>query len=349
MRAAVADGRGSIEITTVPDPSPGPDDLVLRVEACGICGSDLKLLQYASAGTTMGHEFSGEVVAVGERAAERLRAGDRVAALPVIGCGTCPRCQLGDPARCVSPDLIGVLGSPGAFAEFVRVSARETFRLPEGVDAVTGALVEPLAVGLHVVRSADLRPWDTLLVLGAGPVGQAVILWARHLGVREIVASDPLPARRAAALAFGATAVIAPNAEDVAAAFTAQAGGPADVVAECVGKGGMLQASVDLVAPGGRVVMAGAAGEPDPVIPGLLVLKEVSIRFAGYYTRDEWSYALRMLAQGRIDPRPMVTATAGLGDLPAVFAALGGPTEHSKVVMLTGAPDGTWPGSPASP
>src|SRR5690606_14521111 len=146
--------------------------------------------------------FAGEVVAVGSDV-DNWRVGDHACALPLIGCGHCLYCAAGDVAHCPTIDMIGVGGSGGAYAEFVRVSARESFALPEGVGTDIGALVEPLAVGIHAVDAAELRPNDRVLVIGAGPVGLAVSLWARHLGAREVVVSDLVESRRAASTLFG--------------------------------------------------------------------------------------------------------------------------------------------------
>src|SRR5690606_11347742 len=140
----------------LPDPAPGPGELLLRVRACGICGSDLKAVANMPVGLVMGHEFAGEVVARGA-GVEGWRDGTAVSALPLIGCGTCTYCLTGDVAHCAQVDMIGVGGSSGGYAEYIRVSAREAFALPEGISTDVGALTEPLAVGLHAVDRAQLR------------------------------------------------------------------------------------------------------------------------------------------------------------------------------------------------
>ena len=191
MRAAVLNDDHELEVTDVADPSPGPSELVLEVTACGICGSDLKLRSSMPAGIVMGHEFCGVIVAAGADTDPAWRTGRHVTALPIFGCGTCLACVAGEPAHCVQADYVGVGGSPGAFAEYVRVDQRETVGLPESIDPVLGALVEPLAVGLHAIERAHIRSGDKVLVLGAGPVGLSVIAWAaqrrqRARGVRSL-------------------------------------------------------------------------------------------------------------------------------------------------------------------
>ncbi|HLM16833.1 MAG TPA: alcohol dehydrogenase catalytic domain-containing protein, partial [Acidimicrobiia bacterium] len=157
MRAAVLNDKHRLEVTQIADPTPGPGELVLQVTACGICGSDLKLRPSMPAGIVMGHEFCGEIVATGADADASWRVGRHVTALPLIGCGRCLACLAGEPAHCGSGDMVGVGGSPGAFAEYVRVDQRETIGLPEHLDPALGALVEPLAVGLHAVERAHIR------------------------------------------------------------------------------------------------------------------------------------------------------------------------------------------------
>lgn len=324
MRAAVIEA-GSFVVGDVPDPAPGPADLVLRVAACGICGSDVKTAKYMPDGTVMGHEFAGEVVAAGRDVAARWPLGTVVAAMPVIGCGGCRDCALGDIARCAAVEALGVGGGPGAFAEYVRVGAHETVRL-DGLPARDGALVEPLAVGLHAFDRARVAPGDRVLILGAGPVGLAVLTWARRLGTAEITVSDPQPDRRASAELFGATEVVDPAAQPL--------GGPYDVVIECAGVPGMVASCIDAAAPRGRIVIAGVCIDPDPFSPVAGVVKEVEMHFVSYYTRREFRHTARLLADGRLDPGPLVTGRVGLTGVAAAVTDLARPGAQRKVLVV---------------
>ena len=193
MRAAVFQGVGRpLSIESRPDPEPGPAELVLAVKSSGICGSDLHLTEIADAGggiaplprgAVLGHEFSGEVVAVGRAIAGRFRSGDRVTALPYIACGSCAPCLAGQGHRCPAVVSAGLGKLPGAYAEYVRVGVHETLPLPAAVDFRAGAMVEPLSVGLHAVDMARLAG-EAVLVIGAGP---------HRTGRRAVV---PLPRRR---------------------------------------------------------------------------------------------------------------------------------------------------------
>jgi len=189
MKAAVFSEPGApLTVESVADPEPGPADLILKVHACGICGTDLHWSDNADPsvgwrhlerGAVMGHEFSGEVVEVGKDAGSGWKIGDRVTAQPFSGCGRCPACLAGRAYRCQSVTNRASLAQPGAYAEYTRVGANASFRLPEAASFDEGALVEPLAVGLNAVEKARMQPGDTVLIVGAGPVGLAVATWCR--------------------------------------------------------------------------------------------------------------------------------------------------------------------------
>jgi len=326
MRAAVLNDTHDLEVAEVADPSPGSGELVLRVTACGICGSDLKLRPMMPAGLVMGHEFCGEVVAVGADPQGEWREGQQVTALPIFGCGKCLACVSGEPAHCEQADLVGVGGSAGAFAEYVRVHTRETVALPESLAPDLGALVEPLAVGLHAVERSLPRAGDRALVIGAGPVGLAVMTWLAHFGVRELVVSDPSAVRRAAAEEFGASRTIDPTEEPLEPRY--------DVVVECVGLPGMTDACVGAATRHGRIVIAGVCTHPDPYVPIQAVIKELNVAFAVYYTRREFFSVVDALGRGAVDAAPFVTEKVGLAGANDAFRALTEAKEHRKILVL---------------
>src|SRR5262249_8909325 len=185
MKGAVFHGVGQpLTIEELEDPKPGPGELVLRVKSCGICGSDLhaaSLPPGLPAGTVMGHEFAGEGGGIGG-GTTGWKTGARACAFRAIGCGTCGPCLTGDVVLCTSLRGIGLGQIKGAYSEYVLVGGPESVRLPGGVSFREGALVEPLAVGLHAVNKAGLQPGERVMVIGAGPIGLAVTAWARLLG-----------------------------------------------------------------------------------------------------------------------------------------------------------------------
>jgi (R,R)-butanediol dehydrogenase/meso-butanediol dehydrogenase/diacetyl reductase len=324
VRAAVVGADGRYDVVAVPDPSAGPGELLLRVTACGLCGSDLKARAAMPQGTIMGHEFCGEVVGIGA-GTTGWRAGDRAAVLPVLACGRCEWCGSGRVAHCPSARPIGLGGSPGGFAELAVVTPRAAFRLPPGVDPFHGAVVEPFAVGLHCVRRAGLTKGDDVLVVGCGAVGLTTIAWACAEGARRITVVDPAPARRAAAETFGATDVLT-------SAEAAEPGGY-DVVAECAGQPGLLDACVAAARPNGRIVVAGVCVEPAPFRQLAALMKEVSIGFAVYYTSAEFEAVIAAFASGQIDPSPLLARRLDLSLINDGFDDLARTATGGKILM----------------
>jgi (R,R)-butanediol dehydrogenase/meso-butanediol dehydrogenase/diacetyl reductase len=229
--ATVTTAEHGFDVITLPDPTPRPDELVIRVAACGVCGSDIKAQAFAPPGMVMGHELGGEVVAVGSAAGE-WKCGVNAAVLPVISCGSCAYCVAGTVAHCAQVQYIG-MGPAGGFAEYAVVPPRHSFAVPAGLPTTFAALVEPFAVGLHAVHRAEVSPADDVLIVGAGGVGLTTLAWALKKSCGRVTVVDPGSGRRASALAMGATDV-------VNAASDAETGGY-DVAIECVGRPELVQ------------------------------------------------------------------------------------------------------------
>jgi 2-desacetyl-2-hydroxyethyl bacteriochlorophyllide A dehydrogenase len=308
VRAAVVGPGGRYEVATLPDPSPGPGELLLRVTACGLCGSDLTARMAMPPGTIMGHEFGGEVIGIGsaDQPAD-WRLGSHAAVLPVHACGQCEWCRAGYVAHCPAARLIGLGAARGGFAELAVVPAASAFLLPADVDPLLGAVVEPFAVGLHVIRTARLEAGEDVLVVGAGTVGLTTMAWARALGAGRITAVDPVESRREAARSFGATDVLASVGEASPGAY--------GVIAECAGKPGLLDGCVAAARPRGRVVVAGLCLQPTPLSCMAALMKEASIGFAVYYTPQEFGEVVAAFASGRVNPGPLVSRRLRLADL----------------------------------
>jgi (R,R)-butanediol dehydrogenase/meso-butanediol dehydrogenase/diacetyl reductase len=333
VRAAILQQPGEpLAVTDQPDPTPTSGEVVLRVEACGICGSDLHLSDaYPLPGVVMGHEFCGVVEELGPDV-DGVEVGDRVAGLSITTCGRCAACLSGRPRKCPSAVMVG-FERPGAFAEYVTMTARDLFRLPNTLDPQHGALIEPLSVALHTVDRADLEPGDDVLVIGGGPVGLAVAMWARQLGAREVVVSDPVAGRRELAETLGASTTVDPTKDDVGDAFEGVAGHRPGVVIECVGVPGMIQHAVDVAAIDATVVIAGVCMAPDSLLPITPMTKELDVRFAFYYRARDYETTISMIDRERIDPLPLVTGEVSLDELPERFQSLKSPTTDCKVLI----------------
>ncbi|MGH0037579.1 MAG: alcohol dehydrogenase catalytic domain-containing protein [Myxococcota bacterium] len=340
MKAAVFREVGQpLAVEEVPDPKATGADLVLQVKSCGICGSDLHVADQPPGlpgGTVMGHEFAGEVVEVGPEAGPGWKVGDRVVAQPFIGCGRCRACLSGDGSRCAEMKATGLGGVPGAYAEFVRVGTAESLRLPDSVGWHGGALVEPLAVGLHAVNEASLVPGENVLVIGAGPIGLATALWARFQGARSVVVSEKAAGRLVLAERFGATATIDASKEIVASAFEREAGGPPDVIFECVGVPGMIQQCLGLAPARSRIVVVGVCMQPDTFFPGMGIVKELTLKFVVAYRQSDFRFTIDMLDAERIHAESMVTDVVGLDAFADAFEALKKPTTQCKVMLEPG-------------
>ena len=333
MHAAVLESMGQpLVVTDVPDPSPQPGEVVLRIDACGICGSDLHASDNLPfEGLVMGHEFCGTVVETTPDSGS-WKPGDQVVALSLATCGTCSACVDGRVRKCLTAQMLG-LERPGAYAELVAVPGSALLALPASLDHRHGALVEPLAVARHAVERCGVQPGDDVAVLGAGPVGLAVALWLQHLGARNIVVSDPAPARRQAASQLGATATIDPTSGDVAAAMADICGGAPSRVIECVGVPGLLQAATEVASVDGVVTVAGVCMEPEQVTPLVSMVKELDVRFAFFYRRQDMEHTITEMAAGRLDPLGMITDEIALDELPTRFERLKSPGPDCKVLV----------------
>lgn len=304
---------------------------MLKVSRCGICGSDLHMTEdpifCIPQGTVLGHEFSGEVVDLGP-GVERLRIGDRVSVIPIASCGTCARCLDGQYAQCGKMLLHG-----GGYAEYTCVHERQCILLPVSLSEDDGALVEPLAVGLHGVLMSGLRPGDRVMVVGAGPIGLAVMYWCRRFGASQVVATASSLQRRDLAHEIGADLFVDPARCPTVHDVVAEIGGPADIVFECVGKPGLIDRCIELVRPRGTVVVLGLCTVPDQIHPFTAISKEVRIQMAVFYDLSNFENAAHSLDAGYVEPRAMITDRIGLSDLPDHFEALRNRSSQCKVIV----------------
>jgi threonine dehydrogenase-like Zn-dependent dehydrogenase len=337
MRSTVL-REGKFVVTSVPDPVPAQGQVVCRVLACGICGSDLHFVKQhredaerasAAAGSNvdgsggdvfMGHEFSAEVVEAGP---------DTVAPPP----GTIVTSV---------PSLITTAGVQSlgfgseyhaGFSEYLLLSQRFLVNVPNGLPPEHAAMAEPMAVGAHAVARSGITAREAAVVLGCGPVGLAVIAGLALIGVETIIATDFSSARRALATTMGATEVVDPRQEPGIDAWRRLEGQKPLVMFEAVGVPGMLASAIGDCPRKARITVVGVCMEKDEILPAIAISKELDIAFALAYTREEFSRTLGDIAEGRIEVAPLITGRVGLGDVNSAFEALGHPDEQCKILV----------------
>jgi len=324
-----------------------PGMVEVEVAFCGICGSDVAeydgpfairqrphVLSGQEPPVTLGHEFSGRVTAVGAEVSG-IAPGDRVSADACWRCGECEACLAGLYNRCVKGGSIG-LCSDGAFADLVRFPAYCAVPLPDAVSDRHGALLEPLAVGLHAVNRGQPSAGDTVVVLGFGPIGVATALAAAATGL-GVVVGEPAAGRRARAeqLGFGA---FDPSGEprQVSREVRAMTGGGAEVAIDASGAAAALALAPELTKRGGRVVLVGLPKRPIEVDGGRLVLYERSLVGSLGYVNDLPRVA-KLIAAGQLDPGPMITKEIALPGVPEELARLSdSPGDDVKVMVEVG-------------
>ena len=346
MKAAVFHSAGRpLSIEEVPDPIPRLTEILLQVKACGICGTDLHMSENVNPdggwrllkpGCILGHEFSGEIVEVGKDVSKDWQIGDRVTALPWIGCGDCYVCKIGRPYRCDLAMMRGSLELPGAYSEFCRIGSSEVIRLPDEVNYSLGALIEPLAVGFSAVRRAEISGDETILIIGSGPVGLSITMWCQFYGVKHILISDLVESRARAALNLGADSMIIPKQGNEIEEIYDCVGELPSVIFDCVGALGSMQMAIDYILPGGKVIVVGLCMEKDYYFPAKALLKEVDIRFSYVYCHDDFKLVADLLKRNQINPRSLVSQTINLLELPKVFEDLKVSSEQLKVMLNFG-------------
>lgn len=343
MPAAVWHGARDLRCTAHPRPEPGPGMVLIRNRRVGICGSDLHYHEHGYCAAfvpdrpfVLGHELAGEIAAVGE-GVTRVRPGERVTVNPARSCRECEDCRGGRPNLCRRTIMLGSASTrpptDGAMAEFVCVRADQCHALPAALDDGLGALIEPLAVALHAVRRAGGVAGKRTLIVGGGTIGLLAALTARAYGAPLVAVTDVVASRRARALQLGADAALDPRAPDLAAEARARAEDGFDVVLEASGAPAALRQAFDLVRPGGTLVQIGTLGTQDIPLPAnLLMVREInyvgSMRYGPVF--DE---AIRLVASGRVNLRPLISAVFPLSACAEAMAAAGDKESGLKVQL----------------
>lgn len=319
MKAIHGFGPKDVRIVTVSDPVAKDGQVLVRITASGICGSDKWLWRSLEPVTFIaGHEVAGEVVGLGA-GVRHLRLGDRVAINNVGGCGTCPACRAGEFVRCPSWD--GSTDVNGGFAELVAAPERNCLRLADDVDCETGCLLfDNFGTPFAALERGGVGAGDDVLITGLGPIGQAAVILALQRGA-FVIAADPLPYRREFALRCGAHAVL-PADEHLPEAVQALTSGlGARVVVECSGKSPAYPLALASLRIGGTMVNVGEGAQFDLHPSEHLIRRHISMVGSWYSTMRQGQVLMEMTRAGLIEPRMLVTHRAPLDEFPALFSA----------------------------
>ncbi|HEY3267679.1 MAG TPA: zinc-dependent alcohol dehydrogenase family protein [Armatimonadota bacterium] len=310
MKAAVLPAARRIEISDLPVPAPGPDDIVVRVGACGVCGTDQHIFEgehIVRFPVIPGHEMAGEVIAAGAEV-RHVKVGDRVALDPNITCGHCFWCQRGEVHLCENLEALGVTRN-GGFAEYCLSPAKQAVLLPDNVSLESGALAEPLACCLHGADRLAVRPGETVAILGGGYIGMILLQLVKAAGAGTVIVSEPFAPRREAARALGADILVDPLKEDLTAIVRdATDGVGVDAAIESAGRKETAEAAVALARRGGRVLFFGVVS-PSAVAgikPYDIYYKELTVMgsFVNPFTHAR---AVQMLSEGKVQVECLIS------------------------------------------
>lgn len=342
MKACVLHAVRELRCEEVSTPAPGPGEVLVHVAACGVCGSDVPRVFTKGTyhfPTIPGHEFAGVISGVGAEVDPGL-VGQRVAVFPLIPCRGCPACEVGAFAQCEDYNYLGSR-CDGAFAEYVCAPAWNLVPVPEGVSLEEAAMSEPAAVAVHALRQAGVTVGDVVLVLGAGPIGLLVGLWAHASGAGKVLLADIDAAKLDFARTLGFEALVNPAEEDIVEWVHAIAGRGADIVVEASGSSTAYQDSVRAARPFGTVVLMGNPGGEMTlsqqaywaILRNELTVKGTWNSIYSALPCNEWRLALDYMASGRLDVRPLITHRVDLDGLWDALVMMRDRAEFSSKVM----------------
>ena len=329
MKAAMFYKAGDVRIEDVPAPSTdlAPTEVLVRNSEWGICGTDLHEYSHGPVQTSatphpqsgsslpqiLGHEYAGDVLAVGADV-KRAKVGDRVAIMPQVFCGQCEQCMSGYQQRCSRVAVIGLHWPWGGFGEYSVVGEAQVAALPESLTDTAGALVEPAAVAVHAV--APVRPGDTVLVTGGGPIGQLVALAAMAVGAGMVLLSEPHSERRRHAESLGISGTIDPRRRSVPEAVADAADGfGADVCVECSGSQQALDGGLGSLRRGGTLVQTALYLHPVQIDADALVMRDIAVKGSYCYPVTSWPRVISMIESGRLPVERIITGRIALDEL----------------------------------
>ncbi len=348
MKALLLSRYNQLELADLPAPQPGPHEVLIRVAACGICGSDVHGYDGSSGRRipplVMGHEAAGVIAARGSEVTG-FAPGDRVTFDSTVYCGTCAYCRSGRPNLCDNREVIGVscgdYRRAGAFAEFVTVPDRILYRLPDTLSDAEAAMLEAVSVALHAVRVSEAKRGQSALVIGAGMIGLLTLQAARAAGCSGVLIADVDASRLALAQQVGADHTIHISGDNLVSAVLAHSPGGVDQVFEAVGRDQTVRGAVDCCRKGGTITLIGNIS-PEVTLPLQKVVSR-ELRLQGTAASSgEYPLAIDMVTSGRIQVKPLISAVAPLEEGASWFARLhAGEPGLMKVVLSPSLPAGS--------
>jgi len=343
MKSLLLTQYNHLEITDTPQPQPSPDEVLIEVAACGICGSDV----HGFDGSTgrripplvMGHEAAGRIAALGANV-KNFKIGERVTFDSTVYCGACPNCQRGDINLCDNRQVLGVscgdYRRSGAFAEYVAVPARIVHRIPDNLPFTEAAMLEATAVALHAVRLTPLEKNSTTLVVGAGMIGLLILQSLRATGTKQVFVADVDASRLKMAKDLGATEVLNAKSDLAQQVLKLTDGNGVDAVLEAVGRTETISDSIDSVRKGGTVTLVGNFAPEVKIHLQKVVSRQIRLQ-GSCASSGEYPQAIELLASGAIKVKPLISQVAPLEDGPAWFDRLHtGEAGLLKVVLTPG-------------
>ncbi|MPZ22609.1 MAG: alcohol dehydrogenase catalytic domain-containing protein [Dehalococcoidia bacterium] len=337
MKASVFRGPGKFTVEDLPEPVPTAGQVLLRVDYCGICGTDVHFNEgppfaIPEQGVILGHEFSGEIVDVGPGVG-RERVGEKVAVLHLLPCGRCHYCVSGFENLCLKPDEVVGLGAlPGGFAEYVAINQAMAIPLGDEFTTRVGAVIEALAVAHHGVEVSGIQPGQSALVIGCGPIGILTTQVLHAIGVENVVASEITAYRRQMASKLGIATVVNPSEVDLAETLRESAG-PLGVeyVFECTGLPGPFTEGLSLLRAAGTMMAIGVGSQPMQITTHQLVTRQHTIKGSLAYS-DDYTASKELIRKG-LDVEHLISAERGLDDVLPAIEELASGAEQCKVLI----------------
>ena len=346
MKALALYGKGDLRLEERPVPHPGPNQLVVKIDYVGICGTDVEFYAgnyppFIQLPMVLGHENAGTVVEVGEGVAD-FKVGDRILCGPPSACEDgCPLCKENRTNICINgfPNTAGIGGPDGGYCEYFLIrDVKHTMLIPvpEGLDMKDAVLFDVVCVALHGIRMSKFKLGDDVVVSGTGSIGLSAIQFLRAAGARRIIALGTSDEKEPLIREYGADYFInSKTCPDVAAKVCEILGSPvgAPIVYECAGNPASFNTCVSCVKPGGQVVVIGTINQPFPIQPGSFSIHEPEFQFTFVYTREEVEMYLDMLARGKVGFPGMVTGVVGLEDAVPKYIGASSRRGHLKVLI----------------